>query len=120
MIECEKGTQLCLEYEPGMFRKVTVQYVTQYGAKDTRIQIEGMTSSFNAEGEERQYHRWFRRQLHPFDQAKIDATKVEKHRRLIAKMLTETDWDHASLQLLEGIKALLPAAEWVKYRKEGD
>lgn len=46
MIECEKGTELLLEYDPGMFRKVKVERIHQYGEKDRRIYVVGMTTTF--------------------------------------------------------------------------
>lgn len=113
----EKGTDLLLEYDPGMYRKVTVQAVIQYGAKDRRIAIVGMTASFNADGLERQYSRWFRRMLHPFDAVKIEETKIEKHRRGIVKMLQETDWTDLGLDRLEEIKAIMSPAEWAKIKR---
>ena len=105
MIECEKGTVLCLEYAPDMFRKVVVDRV--YITHRTSIMLEGMTARFNQEtGEETEAARkWFRRKLSPFDQAKIDATKVERHRRSTVKWLQEQDWNAMPMERLEVVYA---------------
>ena len=111
MIECQKGTVLCLEYEPGMFRKVVVERVWQ-GTLGQGVGIVGMTATFlTCAGREygREYGSdgpyWKIRTLHPFDQAKIDATKNEKHRRSMVKWLERQDWNTYSLHHLEAVHA---------------
>jgi hypothetical protein len=112
MIECEKGTVLCLEYEPGMFRKVTVEAVREFYSRKRHISIVGMTVSFMQEdGLEYRSGCSSRRRLYAFDQAKIDATKVEKRRRRTVKWLRDQDWNAYELERLEAVYAAATAEE---------
>ena len=112
MIECEKGTVLCLEYEPGMFRKVTGVAVREGYYKNVKtIRVAGMTTAFWQEDGWEYQGGHPRRRLHAFDQEKIDATKVEKRRRRTVKWLRDQDWDDYVLERLEEVYAAAIAEE---------
>jgi hypothetical protein len=89
-----------------MFRKVTVEAVREHYGRKIAVLIVGMTARFTQDdGMEIGGVYWKRRELHPFDQSKIDATKVEKHRRGTVKWLQEQDWDAYKLERLDAVYA---------------
>ena len=122
MIEAKKGDILLVEYQPGMFRKVTVK--GRFGPSlSGYIRVNGLLDYFNRDtGLQRSgYSNGFRKKLHPFDEAKLTATKHERNRRALAAMLEQTDWNALSLGELEKFKALFAGRAWPgKVQKEKD
>lgn len=105
-----KDQKVLVEYNYGMFRESVVVSVTTYGSQDTRIRVKGLDDPFNTDGQQRNFSGYFRRKIHPFDQARIDETKAELKRRRMVKQVVAFDWDTASVDLLVIVTSMLPKA----------
>jgi hypothetical protein len=94
MLECKEGSVLCLEYEPGMFRKVTVKSIfegfTRKGGRGPHISLCGMKTYFlQKDGSEIRFGGSFMRKLVPFNQSLIDKTQAEREQRKLVKWFEE-------------------------------
>jgi hypothetical protein len=92
-----KGDELSLEYAPGMYRKVTVEYVgTRFSraqGKDVPVvRVSRIDSTFYLDTGEEVVWKHFRRKIMAFDPIKIEVTKMERKRRKIAAAILKIDW----------------------------
>ena len=111
MLDCKVGDVLMLEYQPGMFRKVSVKHArkgfTHKRGTVPLIKIDGIDSDFFADTGQSVYSDrfGFSRKLSPVDQSKIDATKDELRRRKLRDWFVVQDYCVWSLERLERVYA---------------
>ena len=106
------GEKLLLEYEPGMYRAITVrqiweQYNRVRGDSATLARVAGMSAVFYADTGEEATYRYFSRKLLPFDKTLIESTRTELQRRRLVSRISEINWNAVPVTVLEEVLAHL-------------